>query len=66
MSIRLIENDIAAYKKALLEINMVEKVRLENKYPVITKRKIGGIPQSAVDVMIEEILKIDSEYEFNT
>tara|TARA_R110000824_G_scaffold139563_1_gene304721 strand:- start:7306 stop:7506 length:201 start_codon:yes stop_codon:yes gene_type:complete len=61
-SIQQIESDIAAYKKALNEINMPEKKRLENKYPVVINHK-GGVPQSSVDVMIEEILKIDSGYE---
>jgi hypothetical protein len=65
MSIQQIEIDIAEYKKALLEINIAKKLRLEKKYPVVTSYK-REVPQSSVDVMIEEILKIDSEYESNT
>ena len=64
-SIQQIEDDMAAYKAALIGINIPEKERLESKYPVTSKYK-NGIPQSSNDVMIGMILTIDSDYEFNT
>ena len=64
MNIQQIENDIAAYKKALKDIDIPEKERLEQKYPVKSKYK-DGVPQSAVDVMIDMIMAIDSNYELN-